>query len=67
MVRSTPLTNPTAEREPTDFASSTDSSTAAWVATRIESSWWQASRSTSRMPGSIWSTLRAAASAITRS
>jgi hypothetical protein len=67
MVLSTPLVNPTADRDPTVLASSTDSSTAAWLATLMERSWWLASRRTSRIGGSICETSRPAAMAITAS
>ena len=53
--RITALTNPLAPAPLTIRARPTVSSTAAWAATRMPSSWWAPSRSVSRTLSSIWS------------
>ena len=64
MRRITALTKPAAPAPLTLRASPTVSSTAAWVATRIPSSWWAPSRSVSSTLASICDRGRPAASAM---
>ena len=62
--RITALTNPLAPAPLTIRASPTVSSTAAWAATRMPSSWWAPRRSVSRTLSSICATGRPAAAAM---